>query len=261
MKAAEALGEKTDAKNYATLLVEIRKAFVDEYFTPAGTCSIDTQTAHALALHFDLVPVAYRKRLADTLAQMVTDNGTALSTGFVGTPILCRVLSDNGYQDVASELLLREKYPSWLYEVNLGATTIWERWNSVLEDGTISGTGMNSMNHYAYGSIIEWMYRNLCGLRPSEDAPGFRKVVIKPDTPKGFDFVKMTFNSPVGEYAISWKLSDKDYAFTCRIPFNAEAELILPDAPDKVSMNGKIVSSKNLTLKPGSYTFTYTLAD
>lgn len=260
MKAAEALGEMADAETYRQLLAGIKKAFTEEYFTPTGKCAINTQTAHVIALHFDLVPVAFRKRLADTLAQMVKDNGMALSTGFVGTPILCRVLSDNGHQDVANELLLREKFPSWLYEVNLGATTVWERWNSVLEDGTISGTGMNSMNHYAYGSIVEWMYRNLCGLRPREDAPGFRNVVIKPDMPKGFDFVNMTFNSPVGDYAIAWKLSGKEYEFTCGIPFNAEAELFLPAAPEKVSMNGNTVSSKNLVLKPGTYTFTYTLA-
>lgn len=261
LKAAQALGETRDIATYGKLLKKIKSAFVKEYFTPAGKCAVDTQTAHVVALHMNLVPENFRKRLTDTLVKMIKDNGLALTTGFVGTSVLCRVLSDNGHPDIASELLLREKFPSWLYEVNLGATTIWERWNSVLEDGTCSGTGMNSMNHYAYGAIVEWMYRNLSGIRPCDEAPGFRKVVIKPDAPRAFDFVKMKYESPVGEYRIEWTLKGGDYQFTCTIPFNAAAELVLPTAPRKIKMNGKTVSSSNLNLTSGTYTFNYTLAE
>ena len=257
LKAAEALGEKKDAAVYAKLLKKVKAAFLKEYFTPAGRCAIDTQTAHALALHFDLVPEAFRPRLVAALVKKIEDNGKALSTGFVGTPILCRVLSDNGHADLARELLLREKYPSWIYEIKLGATTIWERWNSLLEDGTCSDTGMNSMNHYAYGSIVEWMYRNLAGLRPREDAPGFRKAVIKPDLPAGFDWVKMRFNSPVGEYKVAWRRTEKTVAFSIVVPFGAEAEVVLPAAPKTVKMNGKTVAAKNLVLRAGATTFNY----
>jgi alpha-L-rhamnosidase len=195
--------------------------------------------------------------LIDTLAEKIKANDMALQTGFVGTPILCRVLSDNGHADLARELLLREKYPSWIYEIKLGATTIWERWNSLLEDGTCSDTGMNSMNHYAYGSIVEWMYRNLAGLRPREDAPGFRKAVIKPDLPAGFDWVKMRFNSPVGEYKVAWRRTEKTVAFSIVVPFGAEAEVVLPAAPKTVKMNGKTVAAKNLVLRAGATTFNY----
>ncbi|MCL1909332.1 MAG: family 78 glycoside hydrolase catalytic domain, partial [Kiritimatiellaeota bacterium] len=177
--AALVLGETKDAARYTKLLAEVKAAFLAEFFTATGRCVCDTQTAHALALHFNLVPEKFRARTFDRLVKLLEDNKWALTTGFVGTPILCRVLSDNGRPDIAMKLLLREDYPSWLYEVNLGATTVWERWNSVLPDGTCSGTGMNSMNHYAYGSIVEWMYRNLAGLRPA--APGFRKALIAPD--------------------------------------------------------------------------------
>ncbi|MGI5868762.1 MAG: family 78 glycoside hydrolase catalytic domain [Kiritimatiellia bacterium] len=257
LKAAEALGEEKDAAFYGKLLKKVKAAFVKEYFTPTGRCAIDTQTAHALALHFDLVPESFRPRLVATLVKKIKDNDGALTTGFVGTPILCRVLSDNGHPDLARELLLREKYPSWLHPVKLGATTIWERWNSLLEDGTCSDTGMNSMNHYAYGSIVEWMYRNLAGLRPREDAPGFRRVVIQPDPLGGFDWVKLRFNSPVGEYRVAWRRTAKSISITCTVPFGAEAEVVLPDAPKTVKKDGKTVSAKNLVLRAGTAEFNY----
>lgn len=260
LKAAEALGEKTDAAYYSKLLGEIKEAFLNEYFTPNGRCAIDTQTAHALALHMDMVPKNFRKRIVDTLVRKIKDNDMALATGFVGTPVLCRALSENGHSDLAYELLLREKFPSWLNEVNLGATTIWERWNSVLADGTISGTGMNSMNHYAYGSIVEWMYRNLCGLRPREDAPGFRKVEIKPDFPRSFKNVEMKYDSPAGTYEISWKLVKNRVEFNFTIPFNAEAKVTLPGAPKKLKVGGKDVNPSGFTLKSGQYKVAYTLA-
>src|SRR5690606_5318875 len=144
LKAANVLGKKRDAAHYTALLKKVKTAFLNEYFTPSGRCAVDTQTAYALALHFNLVPETFRPRLIKALAEKIENNDGALSTGFVGTPILCRALSDNGRSDLAYALLVREKYPSWIYEINLGATTIWERWNSLLEDGTCSGTGMNS---------------------------------------------------------------------------------------------------------------------
>ena len=205
----------------------------------------------------DLVPAKFRQRLIDRLAQKIRDNGMALTTGFVGTPVLCRVLSDNGHSDIAYQLFMREKFPSWLYEVNLGATTVWERWNSVLEDGTISGTDMNSMNHYAYGSIVEWMYRNVCGLRPVESAPGFRKVEIKPDTPQTLTYANARFNSPVGEYRVGWKRSGKTLEFHIVVPFGATAHATLPDAPKTIKLNGKNMASAGLKLPAGEYKISY----
>lgn len=258
-KAAQALGNASDAKRYRALCEAVKTAIQQEYFTPSGRCAVDTQTAHALALHFNLVPDAFRPRLIETLAGKIEANDHALATGFVGTPILCRVLSDNGRSDLAHALLLREKFPGWLYAVNLGATTIWERWNSLLEDGTCSGTGMNSMNHYAYGSIVEWMYRNLCGLRPREDAPGFRDVIIRPDRPRHFESANLSFASPAGTYAVAWTHKDGVFTLTCRIPFNARATLILPDAPEHITLNGESVPSRDRVLDAGTHTLTYPL--
>ena len=128
----------------------------------------------------DLVPDEFRKRLVSDLVKKLKEQKMHLTTGFVGTAFLCSALAENGEVEAAYTLLLNEDYPSWLYEVNMGATTVWERWNSVLPDGHLSGTGMNSLNHYAYGAIVEWMYRYMCGLNPVDAAPGYRKFVLKP---------------------------------------------------------------------------------
>ncbi|MCL1910212.1 MAG: alfa-L-rhamnosidase RamA, partial [Kiritimatiellaeota bacterium] len=261
--AALALGETKDAAYYGKLRDEILAAFNAEYFTPTGRCVCDTQTAHALALHFNLIPAKFRKRTFDRLVKLLEDNKWALTTGFVGTPILCRVLSDNGRPDIAMKLLLREEYPSWLYEVNLGATTVWERWNSVLPDGKISGTGMNSMNHYAYGSIVEWMYRNLAGLRPA--APGFRKALIAPDKPvaNGLKNVSARFESPAGRYEIAWETAGKTVTYSIRVPYGAEARFVPPAAPETINVNGKNVAvgtdafPTSVVLPAGDHTITY----
>jgi len=179
-KAAKVLGKTELAEQYAELADEIKEAMMKEYFTPNGRCAINTQTAMIVALTMDLIPESCRSRVIDDLKDKLREDKMHLNTGFVGTPYFCNVLSENGANDYAYTLLLNDDFPSWLYAVKLGATTIWERWNSVLPDGTISGTGMNSLNHYAYGSIAEWMYRYMCGINPVEDAPGFRRIKLSP---------------------------------------------------------------------------------
>lgn len=258
LKAAKVLHETADVSYYEALLEKVKKAFLAEYFTPTGRCAIDTQTALVVALHFNLVPETMRLRLVNNLVEKIEKNGNALTTGFVGTPILCRVLSDNGRADMAQKLVLREDYPSWLYEVNLGATTIWERWNSVLPDGTCSGTGMNSMNHYAYGSVVEWFYRNLVGIRPVETAPGFREVEIRPDYPDGFEWVRMHYDSPMGRYAVAWKrVAETTVVFEITVPFGARAQVVLPRVPETVEVNGESRASTNLCLPAGTTTIRY----
>ncbi|NLB38937.1 MAG: family 78 glycoside hydrolase catalytic domain [Clostridiales bacterium] len=179
-KAAKALGYQEDAARYTQLAREIKAAFRKEFFTATGRISEPTQTAMAIALKLDLVPSKHRERLIGDLKKKLANRKFHLDTGFVGTYFLPSVLSDNGLNDIAYTLLLNEDYPSWLYEVNMGATTVWERWNSVLPNGLVSDTGMNSMNHYAYGSIVEWMYRYMVGLNPDPNAPGFKRAVIAP---------------------------------------------------------------------------------
>jgi len=230
-KAAKVLGKVGLAEAYSKLANEIREAMVNEYFTPNGRSAINTQTAMIVALYMDLIPNRFRTRIMDDLKAKLRDDKMHLKTGFVGTPYFCNVLSENGANEYAYTLLLNDDFPSWLYAVKLGATTIWERWNSVLPDGMISGTGMNSLNHYAYGSIAEWMYRYMCGINPVEDAPGFRKIKLNPNPYGKLNYAKATLVSAVGTIESGWEIKeDGALTFTFTIPFNSTAEVVLPDA-------------------------------
>ena len=180
-----------------------------------------------------------------------------LTTGFVGTQFLCPVLAENGLAEAAYTLLLNEDYPSWLYEVNMGATTVWERWNSVLEDGSISDTGMNSLNHYAYGSIVEWMYRYMCGVNACEDAAGFGRFLVKPYVDSRFDKVSMEYNSAKGKIVSGWEKTGEGYTFRVQVPFDTEAEFVLTLEGSQCYVNEKLwedgKKGGSLKLKKGAY--------
>lgn len=229
-KAAKALGYADDQKEYEGLCEKIRGAFLNEYFEADGTLKIHaTQTACVLSLFFGLYPDGKRDAVLNTLKALLQENGMHLNTGFCGTPFLCRALSDNGANEDAYTLFLNNDYPSWLYEVKMGATTVWERWNSILPDGSISGTGMNSLNHYAYGSIADWMYRDLCGLNPCEDAPGYKKAVIRPLPDPRIRFARLHMDSAAGRYEVEWRYDGETLHYAVTVPFDCEAELCLPD--------------------------------
>ena len=258
--AAKVLGKKEEAY-YEKLSQEIKEAFQKEYFDSQGEIRIHTQTAMVMALYLDLVPEGEpRKRLIKNLEEKLIKNNTHLDTGFVGTPWLCPVLSENGLNEYAYTLLFNEDYPSWLYEISMGATTIWERWNSVLPDGSISGTGMNSLNHYAYGSIAEWMYRHMCGINPVWEKPGFRHAVIKPQSNKRLSWVKGAYQSPSGEYGMSWNRNEASISYDVTIPFGATAEFILEEGYGEASVNGRkstqLTESGKLLLDAGTYQIT-----
>ncbi len=239
-KAAKVAGCADEAKHYAALAEEIKQAFIGEYFDDQGLLTIkETQTAYVVSLFLGLYPPESKEVLVQHLKERLAARAMHLDTGFVGTPFLCRVLSDNHANDSAYTLLLNDDYPSWLYEVNMGATTIWERWNSVLPDGSISGTGMNSLNHYAYGSIVDWMYRNMCGLNPLEDAPGYKRALIKPQPDRRIPWAKAEVLTASGTYRIAWTYTEGervDYSLT--VPFDCEAEFVFPDGERKVFTSG-----------------------
>lgn len=269
-KAAKVLGEVELSESYSLLAQEIRSAILKEYFTQNGRCAIHTQTAMVVALFMNLVPDQFKTRIIGDLKALLLEEQIHLKTGFVGTPYLCPVLSNNGVNDFAYRLLLNEDYPSWLYAVKLGATTIWERWNSVLAEGSISGTGMNSLNHYAYGSIAEWMYRTMCGINPCEDEPGFKKAHIEPQVNGRIQSAKATLLTAAGYYESKWEIGlEGDLTFHFKIPFNATAEIILPDAVltsikinDRFLIESDIVAEQKgekvaVQVSPGSYCFAY----
>lgn len=249
-KAAKVLGYRADEEKYASRASSIADAIRREYFTPTGRIAVPTQTAMALSLYFDIAPDP--ERTARDLCAKLEERKVHLDTGFVGTYFLLPVLTKIGRNDLAVQLLLNEDYPSWLYEVNMGATTIWERWNSVLPDGHVSDTGMNSMNHYAYGSVMEWVYSVLCGLKPSEDGAGFKKAVIRPYADKRLHGIKCEYLSAAGRYRSAWERREGSILYHVEVPFDANAEFIPPDEKALITVNGKETKGRQ-TLLCGAY--------
>lgn len=226
-EAAEVLGLADDAERYRELAGRIRQAIMDEYFTSTGRLAIDTQTGYIVALAFGLYPD--KQRVVDGLTARVRGDVNRITGGFVGATQMCTVLAENGMADLAYEFLLYEGYPGWLYEVDLGATTIWERWNSVLPDGTITGgDGMNSLNHYAYGSVVEFLYRCAAGI--AQAAPGFRRAVIAPKVDVRLSPLTCSFDSAAGRYVSNWEvLPTGEVSFHIEVPFGCTAEVRLPE--------------------------------
>jgi alpha-L-rhamnosidase len=237
-QTAQILGKTGDAADYSALLEKIKAAFQKEFVTPNGRLSSNTQTAYLLALAFDLLPEAQRKGAAERLAQDVRKFGH-LTTGFLGTPLLCQVLSDYGYLDEAYMLLNRKEYPSWLYPVTKGATTIWERWDGIKPDGSFQDKGMNSFNHYAYGAIGEWMYRVSAGIDIDPQQPGYKHILIQPRPGGGLTFVKASVHSMYGQVASAWEIKDGKLTLRVEIPANTTATVCLPKAKlEQVTENG-----------------------
>ncbi|MCD8106038.1 MAG: glycoside hydrolase family 78 protein [Lachnospiraceae bacterium] len=222
---AEVLGKTEDAAHYGDLEEKIEAAIYNEFFTPSGRLAINTQSAAVIAMKFGLgqdrekLKAQFRARLQQDLNQ--------IKGGFVGAPLLCTVLAEAGMVELAYDFLLKEGFPSWLYSVNLGATTIWERWNSVFEDGTISDTGMNSLNHYSYGSVMEFVYAYVAGIRPL--TPGFKSAILAPHPDIRIPKVDCTYDSVNGKYVSNWEIcADGRLKVHLEIPFNCEAEVELP---------------------------------
>ncbi|KWX83020.1 hypothetical protein AMQ83_32115, partial [Paenibacillus riograndensis] len=266
-KAAKVLGYKDDASYYEQISGEVRQAIEDEFFSKTGRLALDTQTAYAIALKMDLAPESYRKRLVDGLVNRLRKDRNHLKTGFVGIPYLNFALSDNGCEELGYTLLLNDDYPSWLYAVKLGATTIWERWNSIDTDGKIGNPGMNSLNHYAFVAIAEWMYRAIAGINPSEEAPGFRHIVLAPKPDFRLRWAKAKRESAAGTYMSEWAFDEEGrLEFLFEIPFHSTALVRLPRAAAAaLSIEGPVPDSPAneegedilLKLESGSYVIRY----
>lgn len=229
-KAAQLLGKTDDARHYTNLADKVKAAFNDEFVTPSGRVGPNSQTAYLLALQFNLLPESARPLAAARLVKEIRQSDYHLTTGFVGTPYLCHVLSRFGYTDVAYKLLNQESYPSWLYPVKQGATTIWERWDGIKPDGTFQDAGMNSFNHYAYGAIGDWLYQVVAGIEIDPDAPGYKRVLIQPEPGGGLTFANAGFDSMYGRVESKWKIEDDVFYLTVTIPPNSEGLVRLPAA-------------------------------
>ncbi|MFC4302264.1 family 78 glycoside hydrolase catalytic domain [Cohnella boryungensis] len=273
---ARILGKTEDAAKYDELQRNVVKAFREEFITATGRIAAPTQTAHVLALIFDLVDDRVRTRVAADLNDLIVENNYHLTTGFVGTPYLCFALSNNGYHDTAVRILLQESYPGWLYSVSQGATTIWEHWDSLKPDGSFWSDDMNSFNHYSYGAIGDWMYRKVAGLDMDSSTPAFKKIHIEPlfGTRK-LTYARTSHLSMYGRIEAGWKIEGDRFEVSLTIPANTTAEVVLRGATlDQLAKHGGdsadaagIAAAKDtergavLTVGSGTYCFIYLNAD
>lgn len=250
--AANLLGNKLDAGYYTDLLTKVKAAFKKEYVTGSGRLISNTQTAYVLALNFDMLEEAHRADAVSRLVNNIKSYDYHITTGFLGTPYICHVLSRFGYADVAYKLLFQESYPSWLYPVKMGATTIWERWDGIKPDGTFQSASMNSFNHYAYGAIGDWMYRVVCGIET--ETPAYKKSIISPVLTDQLKYAKSSTITPYGLIGSGWTQSGDKITFDIEIPANTISTLILPSPEgSSIKMNGSAVPSSLQLSRKGQH--------
>jgi alpha-L-rhamnosidase len=272
-KAAAVLKREAEAKEYKELHQEIKQAFRAEFVTPRGRLAANTQTAHVLALMFDLLEDKDRLRAADDLEKLIRDEKIHLTTGFVGTPYLCHVLTASGRNDLAYELLLQRDYPSWLYAVDKGATTIWEHWDGIKTDGTFWSDDMNSYNHYTYGAVGDWLYRSVAGINLLEEAPGYNRILLAPMPGGGLTWVRASLDTMYGKVGSSWSLDEAAGRMRTEfaVPGNTSAVAVLPAAAvEAITESGSSLAAVSgvrilpeasggivLELDSGSYVFEF----
>jgi alpha-L-rhamnosidase len=225
-EVARLLGKADDARRYAELRDRIREAFTKAYVSADGTLKGDTQTAYLLALRFDVVPREMRPRLAEKLHARLAARDGHLGTGFLGVNILLPTLTDLGRTDLAYQLLTKTTYPSWGYSIVNGATTIWERWNSYTKETGFGDVGMNSFNHYAYGSVVEWLYTTVLGIDALE--PGFTRIRIAPRPGAPLTWARGHYDSLHGRIASEWKVENGRLTLDVTVPPNTTAEIHVP---------------------------------
>ena len=242
--AAKLLGKEEESLSYSKLHDNIKNAILDEYFSVTGRLTIDTQTGYIVSLYSNIY--RNKERVISGLKSRLHKDCYRIKGGFVGAPIMCKVLADNGLIDEAFYFLLQERFPGWIHCIDLGATTIWERWNSVLDNGLLSGTSMNSLNHYAFGSVVEFLYQNVFGIRAIE--PGFKKVKISPSVDYRLRYLKGSYDSVFGSYKVDWEiLKDGNLHVKIEVPFDCSAVVVLPYNEDK----------KEIEVGPGLHEFNY----
>ena len=241
VKAGRVLGK--DVSKYEELLVNIKKAFRSAFmrdglpviypkadaFAKNRTVKADTQTACAMILCFELCEEYERAALAEHLAELIKQNDGLMTTGFVGTPLLLHALSRNGYGDLAYSLLLERRAPSWLYSVEHGATTVWEHWDSIREDGSFWSADMNSFNHYAYGSVFDWIFEYVGGISIPDGGEGYSHVRISPIPNKELGFADVGIKTRHGELSVRWEYTENKVRYDVSVPKGVVADICLPD--------------------------------
>jgi len=270
-KTASVLGKAEDASKYGELYERVVAAYTEEFVTPSGRLSVSTQTAQVLGLMFGLLQGKAKERATAKLMELLEESKFHLTTGFVGTPYLNHVLSENGHNDAAYQLLFQQDYPSWLYQVTKGATTIWEHWDGIKEDGSFWSKDMNSFNHYAYGAIGDWLYRSVAGIDTDEQAVGYKRIYIRPQPGEGLTWAEGRLETMYGEVRSYWKKTDGGgMELEVSVPANTTAEIYLPGAMlETAAESGKALkeaaggavkqldASVRVAVGSGKYSFTW----
>ena len=225
-RIAGVLGNDADAAFYADVAEKVRTAWLAEYVTPAGRILSDAQTSYALAIEFGIATGELLDRMGERLAWLVRRDGYRISTGFVGTPLVTDALTNTGHLRQAGRMLQQTECPSWLYPITMGATTIWERWDSMLEDGSINPGEMTSFNHYALGAVADWMHRVVAGLAPAE--PGYRTLEIAPQPLPGLDWASTRHETPYGTAEVDWRRDGDRIVVRALVPASTRAIVRLP---------------------------------
>ncbi|MGO1977547.1 family 78 glycoside hydrolase catalytic domain [Brachybacterium tyrofermentans] len=241
-ETAGLIGEEADAQRWQDLADRTLAAFTEAYVQADGRILSDCGTVYALAIAFDLLDEATRPKSAERLAELVREAGYQVSTGFAGTPFITWALSETGHIEDAYRLLLEDSNPSWLYPVSMGATTIWERWDSMLPDGSINPGEMTSFNHYALGAVADWIYQVVLGIRAAE--PGYRRILLQPRPGPGIDWAKGAYDSAAGRIEVEWSIpADGGFALAATIPAGVDALVVLPDgSQQEVTGTGKQIT-------------------
>ncbi|MFV0362406.1 MAG: family 78 glycoside hydrolase catalytic domain [Suipraeoptans sp.] len=238
---AKVLGKDGDVNKYEKLYNEIVKAYRDK-FLENGHLNAQTQTAQIVSLYFGLIPEEDKKSVTDDLLKLLKKENGHLVTGFVGTPYFCHALSENGQADAAYELLLKDDFPSWLYQVKQGATTIWEHWDGLKPDGTMWSPDMNSFNHYAYGAVGDWLFRVVAGVEVDADKPGYKHIIIEPKIGGNMKYAAASFKSIYGMIKSRWEVTGDKAILSVNIPINTTATI-------KFGGKEHIVGSGNYTFE------------
>src|SRR5690606_29667100 len=234
-RMARVIGKEEDAARFEALFERIRDAFNRRFVADDGRIHGDTQTAYLLGLRMNLLPPERREQAVRHLVRDIEARGGRLSTGFVGCSYLLPELTDGGHLDLAYRLLLATHFPSWGYSIQQGATTMWERWDSYKADGTFQDAGMNSFNHYAYGSVGEWLYRYVAGLEVDPAAPGYKHVIVRPRPGGGITWVRARYASVRGPIGVVWRVEEGTMTLDLELPANTTATVYLPtDDPECV---------------------------
>jgi alpha-L-rhamnosidase len=227
-QAAAILGHEDDHRRFSELAVSVQRAFTDEFVSPTGRLVSDAQTAYAIALVFDLLPTSeQRERAGQRLVELVEAEDHRIGTGFVGTPVICDALVAAGREDVAYRLLMQQGCPSWLYPVTMGATTIWERWDSLLPDRRVNAGQMTSFNHYALGAVADWLHRTVAGLAPA--TPGYHHMLVAPHPGGGLTHATAAHETPYGRAEVRWRRTGGSLAVDVTLPPGTTALVQLPE--------------------------------